>query len=42
MLQLPPANDLVHGIHIDHDAIQPDDLGDLPTWWIGRSELAAS
>lgn len=42
MLQLPPANDLVHGIHIDHDAIQADELGDLPTWWIGRSDPAAS
>ncbi|MDC0721231.1 glycoside hydrolase domain-containing protein [Nannocystis bainbridge] len=42
MLQLPPANDLVHGIHIDHDATQPDDLGDLPTWWVGPGDLPVS
>ncbi|WAS95614.1 glycoside hydrolase domain-containing protein [Nannocystis punicea] len=42
MLQLGPPNDLVHGIHVDHDAIQADNLGGLPTWWTAREDLPVS
>lgn len=42
MIQQSPGNVTMNGIHIDNDVVQADDLGDLPTWWVGSSEVATS